>query len=578
MKKILSLLLSCAMIVAFATNVNAESTGPDDNTVPGMENYNLTIKKMECNYDIAYAVYKRLVEVRKENGQETTGSLTKGAQNLAMQRAAEFCVTGGHFRPDLKDSNVASYGYNYKSFTEDLSTVSSGLSAEEAAKDVIDGFLSDSHMRDIYAVDLSDEIGVGCVNNHLALVTHAVGNGKQDTSDAVTSGIEYKDFTMPFGTMGKTLTPKHTDDEGVIINSPGFIDLSSSTNPLYGTVPDTKEYTVKTGDTMTLYIYQEQFTDSMTPEHITVYPYLQVAPECFRWTSSNPEVASVDSTGKVTALKDGTAEISYALTDTLKNTVTVNVKTPEAPKPKNLSNAYIKDNGQTAWLAYEDNAIPCDEFEVEQKSNHNFTYYKVTGKNINYTGTIYLKGSFTGESAQGGNFVKDARIISEDDYNKGLEDYKNTALTELEKPDIHTNQNALQTENSQKAPEKAESQSGESEKAPLKDEKSSEKTSQKKKTVKKKSVKKTKVSQKSAKKKSKKIKITAPKKMTIRKGKYYKLKVKVTNKSKKTKVTYKSSSKKLKIKKGKIKASRKGKYTVTVKVGKTAKKIKITVK
>lgn len=382
MKKLLALVLSVFMAAGLTTRVNALS-----GVEPHEITYNLTLKNMHCNYGVAYAIAKRIIEVRKENEYKVNESVnlrwTKAAVNAAMQRAAEYCMTFDHLSPNHMDGEVYSKNKYHFGFGDEVLNSSSGSTNEEIARNVVNTWLSDdAHAKVIYSDDATEEFGVGYVNGSACFIEGETMKGG-DTSEAPKTGGEYRDFEMPFGTMGKTLSPHHLDDDGGVITDRGYLDVVSGSDPNNGDWPEVKTQTVEPGKNLQMHIYalnmqqhieaELNCDDDSRPTKNHQWIGNELKQEDFKWESSNPKVATVDEHGNITGVSKGTAQISYGLTndsivsiadehgsngewktgeecqqeptaenipdgleDRMKNTITVKVESPDDPLPQEV--------------------------------------------------------------------------------------------------------------------------------------------------------------------------------------------------------------------------------------------------
>lgn len=111
-----------------------------------------------------------------------------------------------------------------------------------------------------------------------------------------------------------------------------------------------------------------------------------------QWTSSNPKVATVDATGKVTALKAGTAKITCAAQDGSKKKATVTIKVIVPSSYITITTDRISMTNGTPFLAFGSSA--------QNKVVFGDSYGTPTNKGVNWDFEV-------AEVNSNGNYVKD---------------------------------------------------------------------------------------------------------------------------------------------------------------------------
>lgn len=118
------------------------------------------------------------------------------------------------------------------------------------------------------------------------------------------------------------------------------------------------------------------------------------------YESSAADVASVDNTGKVTALKEGTSTITatYAGNDTYEKSsasYTVNVKSSATPEESTGTIVFSNEQGSfaNAKNAYESNSGTYElEMKASDKRNYRWTCYVANASSTNKGGIMFEKG------------------------------------------------------------------------------------------------------------------------------------------------------------------------------------------
>ncbi len=118
------------------------------------------------------------------------------------------------------------------------------------------------------------------------------------------------------------------------------------------------------------------------------------------YESSAADVASVDNTGKVTALKEGTSTITatYAGNDTYEKSFasyTVNVKSSATPEESTGTIVFSNEQGSfaNAKNAYESNSGTYElEMKASDKRNYRWTCYVANASSTNKGGIMFEKG------------------------------------------------------------------------------------------------------------------------------------------------------------------------------------------
>ncbi len=265
-----------------------------------------TVKvKGTCNYDYAYQV---LDLVNKERAAEGLSALTMDADLLdaAMQRAAECSLYISHTRP----SGLSCFTVSSKAAGENLAV------GQGTPSGVMSSWMGSSGHRGNILGSNYKSIGIGCFTQGNRMFWIQIF-GTSSASSVSKSGSSSQTFS---------------------------IDVSSDTITYLLLDPDTADgsFELNVGDTMTL-------TGNVNATDIQG--------SSFKWSSSNPSVATVNSSGKVTAVGVGNADITAKTsTGQLSKTVTVTCVSGSLKKVNGVWGYYKKGTLQTSYTGFATNS------------------------------------------------------------------------------------------------------------------------------------------------------------------------------------------------------------------------------
>ena len=139
----------------------------------------------------------------------------------------------------------------------------------------------------------------------------------------------------------------------------------------------------------------------------TINPSNTIDDKTLNWTSSDSSVATVDSNGKVTAVKRGTATITVKTSNNKTNTCIVTVKDPKVLEINTESDEYSKSlNSGSFNINY--NVVVQDNYEY----NLEFTNTNPSVATISNDGTVTIKGlGETYITLSAGNVQKTIKIV-----------------------------------------------------------------------------------------------------------------------------------------------------------------------
>jgi uncharacterized protein YjdB len=187
-------------------------------------------------------------------------------------------------------------------------------------------------------------------------------------------GILYVDSIK---TIGAVIKPSNVDDASIVWTSSDENVVSVDQGIIKGISPGESDITITSGDgvyTTTIHLIVETYipvtsieTDNtlrlmegMIKQIVaTVEPFNASRP-ALTWTSSNPEVARVDSTGRLECILEGTTTVTITTADQV--TATVNVEVRYLAPPDIVMNGYA---GAKIEALFEDGTKKTHEFEYE---------------------------------------------------------------------------------------------------------------------------------------------------------------------------------------------------------------------
>lgn len=284
-RRVASIALAAAMLLTTAgisqKKVEAASTGKL--SVTGYQNYN-----------DAQKILNEVNKYRKKHGRKAL-KMDKGLTNSAITRGFETTIyipeTSPHRRPNGKLSKTINKKIIYENCAQ-----SSGISPKE----IVNGWIKSPTHRKGLLLSNAKSVGVA------AVTVKTKEDNEADTWVLDFSSSKAKKVEKSKGE--KKFTKNIVTKNQYLKNS--YLKLDSR----YSTIWETEKMQMKP-------TYQGK-----KMKEYGVYPTVINASSFTSWKSSNPAVASVDSNGKITGNKAGTATISAKLKTGTKITISKKIK------------------------------------------------------------------------------------------------------------------------------------------------------------------------------------------------------------------------------------------------------------
>jgi uncharacterized protein YjdB len=226
------------------------------------------------------------------------------------------------------------------------------------------------------------------VGKTIISATSTVNSNIKATCEGTVGPVFAKDIELDFWggilyvdsikTIGATIKPSNVDDATLVWSSSDEKVVSvNRQGTIKGISPGESDITITSGDgvyTTTIHLIVETYipvTHIQTDNTLIVYEGVMkqivatVEPSnasrpALTWTSSNPEVAGVDSTGRLEGIREGTATITITTADQI--TATINVEVRPLPPPDIQTNGYA---GEKIEALFEDGTKHTYEMEYE---------------------------------------------------------------------------------------------------------------------------------------------------------------------------------------------------------------------
>jgi hypothetical protein len=274
---ILCLLISCSSFPTFAASGNYVR-------VP-----------VTADYDDAREVLRLINAQRTKRGLKKL-KLDKSLTDSAVKRAAELMVyvpeTSPHKRPNGKSNRTGNKKLIYECCAEGY----------ESPKSVVTGWMNSPPHRKGILLSNAKSVGIGCLTSK--------------------NGLTY--WTLEFG--GPAAKKK--------VSTKGKVNKTFKINAKSTYLKKKNFYLCVGGDRFNRYDQENEIDTGSVSE---VFPYYEnnyymvtrLRPSDFTWSSGDTSVATVDSAGKVTALKTGTVTIYAKMKDSLKYTLKVELTITE---------------------------------------------------------------------------------------------------------------------------------------------------------------------------------------------------------------------------------------------------------
>jgi len=371
--------------LAFAEDGNAESQMTTDDSASVESTTSVQVSSTSessletvqitgtCNYSYAYSVLKLVNEERNAAGLSSL-KMDEDLLAAAMQRAAEISLYFDHTRP----SGESCFTVSSKAFAENIAAGYATASA------VMDGWMDSSgHKANILGSSYKS-IGIGCfTHNGVTYWVQLFGTETPDT------------FTQPSNS-SKTVS---VDLEPELFSSAMYLSASASS------INVGKSTTVKSR------ITNLGWSDV----------YAELKSSSLKWSSSNTSVATVSSSGKVTAKGVGSAKITATTSNgnvKASKTIKVTLATPSISKVSNTSSGvkvtWAKVSGANGYYVYRSTSKSGTYKKIATiKSGSTVSYtnktsgnYKVTAGKRYYYKVVAYSGSTTSSKSAAKTIIR----------------------------------------------------------------------------------------------------------------------------------------------------------------------------
>ncbi len=345
------------------------------------------------NYDMAYQVLDLVNQERKSDGLSSL-VMDESLLSTAMQRGSEVAVLCAHTRPD----GSSCFYLNSDMYAENIAVGYTSASA------VMDGWMNSEGHKDNILTAAYTTIGIGCFyHNGTYYWVQCFGEGKNTSS-----------CTKPSNKSVTNAIPTAVDE---------VEDPVSSVGTVYGS-PTTYTYTyamsvssIAVGGTTTAKVTLQNSGASSFKA--------QVDNSCLSFKSGSTGVATVNGSGVVTGVANGTAKITASLahTDTSANvTVGSGSNSGTGGTGGTSSGGTVKKDSDGKWYYYDKNGKK-DLTYTGFASNSNGQWYVEKGK-VTFTVNSVLKDT-TGEIGTKGTWYYVVGSQVQTGFT-GLANYKNS--------------------------------------------------------------------------------------------------------------------------------------------------------